>query len=55
MTGLLGGAVAANLRVGNPLFSHTLFGIYLGLAMWGGLWLRDASLRAVFPVRRPVA
>jgi len=52
MTGLLGGAIATNLRVENPLFSHTLFGAYLGLVMWGGLWLRDASLRAVFPVRR---
>ena len=52
MTGLLGGAIATNLRVENPLFSHTLFGIYLGLFMWGGLWLRDASLRAAFPVRR---
>lgn len=52
MTGLLGGAIAANLRVENPLFSHTLFGVWLGLFMWGGLWLRDASLRAVFPVRR---
>ena len=51
MTGLLGGAIAANLRVENPLFSHALFGVYLGLFMWGGLWLRDASLRAVFPVR----
>lgn len=55
MTGLLGGAVAANLRVEMPLFSHTLFGLYLGLAMWGGLWLRDASLRAVFPIRRSPA
>lgn len=55
MTGLLGGAIAANLRVENPLFSHTLFGVYLGLFMWGGLWLRDASLRAVFPVRRTAA
>ena len=52
MTGLLGGAIATNLRVGSPLFSHTLFGVYLGLFMWGGLWLRDASLRAVFPFRR---
>ena len=52
MTGLLGGAIAANLRVENPLFSHTLFGVYLGLFMWGGLWLRDGSLRAVFPLRR---
>lgn len=55
MTGLLGGAIAANLRVENPLFSHTLFDVYLGLCMWGGLWLRDASLRAVFPVRRTAA
>ena len=55
MTGLLGGAIATNLRVGNPLFSHTLFGVYLGLFMWGGLWLRDASLRAVFPIRRTPA
>lgn len=52
MTGLLGGAIATNLRVENPLFSHTLFGIYLGLFMWGGLWLRDATLRAVFPLGR---
>lgn len=52
MTGLLGGAIATNLRVENPLFSHTLFGLYLGLFMWGGLWLRDASLRALFPLRR---
>lgn len=52
MTGLLGGAIATQMRVENPLFSHTLFGIYLGLFMWGGLWLRDADLRAVFPFRR---
>lgn len=51
MTGLLGGAIATNLRVETPLFSHTLFGVYLGLVMWGGLWLRYASLRTVFPIR----
>jgi hypothetical protein len=52
MTGLLGGAISTDLRAEMPIFSHTLFGIYLGLAMWGGLWLRDASLRACFPMRR---
>ncbi|RYG09501.1 MAG: DoxX family protein [Caulobacteraceae bacterium] len=52
MTGYLGGALATNLRVDNPLFSHTLFSVYLGLAMWGGLWLRDARLRDLFPTRR---
>ena len=48
--GLLGGAMATQLRVGNPLFSHVVFGIYLGLFMWGGLWLRDARIRALFPI-----
>ncbi len=50
--GLLGGAMATNLRADQPLFSHTLFSIYLGLFMWGGLWLRDEKLRAIFPWRR---
>jgi hypothetical protein len=50
--GLLGGAMATNLRADQPLFSHTLFSVYLGLIMWGGLWLREEKLRAVFPWRR---
>jgi hypothetical protein len=49
---LLGGAMATQIRVENPLFSHILFGLYLGLFMWGGLWLRDERLRAVFPIRK---
>ena len=49
--GLFGGAMATQIRVGNPLFSHELFSIYLGLFMWGGLWLRDPTLRALFPLR----
>ena len=52
MMALLGGAMATQIRAGSPLFSHQLFSIYLGLFMWGGLWLRDAALRAVFPWRR---
>ena len=51
-TGLLGGAMATQIRAESPLFSHVLFGLYLGLFMWGGLWLRDPALRAVFPFRR---
>ncbi len=51
MTGLLGGAIATNLRADMPMFSHTLFSVYLALFMWGGLWLRDARLRALFPFR----
>jgi len=53
MTALLGGAMAAHIRVGSPLFSHILFSIYLALFMWGGLWLRSAALRAVFPFVSP--
>ena len=55
MTGLLGGAIATHMHVGSPLFSHTLFGVYLGLIMWGGLWLRDERLRSLLPVRRTPA
>lgn len=47
--GLLGGAMATQIRAGSPLFSHVLFSLYLGLFMWGGLWLRDPALRALFP------
>jgi hypothetical protein len=47
---LLGGAMATQIRVGNPLLSHELFSLYLGLFMWGGLWLRNTRLRAIFPV-----
>jgi hypothetical protein len=52
LTGYLGGAVATHVRVDSPLFSHILFGVYLGIMAWGGLWLRDPKLRALFPVRR---
>jgi hypothetical protein len=48
-TALLGAALAANLRVDNPLFSHTLFSVYLGVFMWVALWLREPKIRAVFP------
>ena len=51
LTGYLGGAVASHLRVGSPLFSFTFFGIYLGIAIWGGLWLREPRLRALLPLR----
>ena len=52
LTGYLGGAMASHLRIGSPLFSHILFGFYLGLMVWGGLWLRDKSLRSSIPFRR---
>jgi DoxX-like family len=51
-TALLGGAIATNVRVDNPLFSHELFGVYLGVLVWLGLWLRDPRIRALLPLRR---
>jgi hypothetical protein len=50
LTGLMGGAIASHLRLGDPLFTHTLFGVYLGLVLWGGFWLRDERLRRVLPM-----
>lgn len=50
--GLFGGAMATQIRAESPLWSHILFSLYLGVAMWGGLWLRSPWLRAVFPIRR---
>ena len=51
LTGYLGGAIASHLRLGDPIFTHTLFGLYLGLLAWGGLYLRDGRLRALIPLR----
>ena len=52
LTGYLGGAMATHLRVGSPLVSHLLFGFYLGLLVWGGLYLRDERVRAIIPFLR---
>ena len=51
-TGYLGGAIASHLRVESPLFTHTLFPIYVALFIWGGLFLRDAGLGAFLPWRK---
>jgi len=47
LTGFLGGAVATHYRVGSPLFTHVLFGVYVGVIMWAGLALRRRELRAL--------
>ena len=51
LTGYLGGAVATQVRVGNPILSHVLFPVYVAVMLWGGLWFRDARLRALMPLR----
>ena len=45
LTGYLGGAIASHVRVSNPLFTHTLFPIYIAILIWLGLYLRDPRVR----------
>ena len=52
ITAYLGGAVATHVRIHSPLFSHILFGVYLGVMLWGGLWLRDPRVRALIPLSK---
>ncbi len=52
LTGYLGGAIASKVRIEDPLFSSVLFGVYFGLLVWGGLYLRDDRLRSLIPLRR---
>ena len=51
VTGFLGGAVATHVRIGSPVFTHDLFGAYLGVVLWGGRRFREPNLRALIPLR----
>ena len=53
LTSYLGSAIASHLRLGDPIFTQTLFGFYLGLLVWGGLYLRDNRLRGLISLREP--
>lgn len=52
LTAYMGGAIYTHLRAGSPLFTHTLFGVYLAVLIWGGLYLRDERVRALIPFQR---
>ena len=52
LTGYLGGAIATHIRVGSPLLGYTLFPIYVAAMLWGGLYLREARLDDLLPLRR---
>ena len=52
LTGFLGGAIAIQFKAGNPLFSHTLFPLYIAAFVWGGLVLRTDILKRVFSLNR---
>jgi DoxX-like family len=47
LTGYLGGAVCAQLRIEAPVLSTLLFPVYTGVLVWLGLFLRSAALRAL--------
>jgi hypothetical protein len=51
LTGYLGGAVVTHVRAGEGAF-RVLFPVFVGLLVWGGLFLRDARLRALVPARQ---
>ena len=51
LTGYLGGAIATHVRISSPLFTHTLFPVYVALVLWAGLYLREKRLRALVPLR----
>ena len=51
LTGYLGGAVLAHLRVGDPFASHVLMPVYVGILLWVGLYLRDERLRGLVLAR----
>ncbi|HEX3377056.1 MAG TPA: DoxX family protein [Candidatus Acidoferrales bacterium] len=52
LTSYLGGAVAIQLPTGNPFFGEILFPVYIGVFLWGGIYLRDARLRSLIPFQR---
>ena len=57
LTGYLGGAIASKVRIEDPMFSSVLFGVYFGILVWLGLFLRDERVRSLIPLAdlEPVA
>ena len=47
LTGYIGGAICAHLRVGDPFFMQIAIGIFI----WLGLYLREDSLKRLIPLR----
>jgi hypothetical protein len=51
LTGYLGGAVASHVRHGDPLLTHVLMPVFVGVLVWLGLFLRDERVRSLVPIR----
>ena len=52
LTGYLGGAVASQVRAGNPMF-EMVFPIIVGTVVWAGVFLRDRRVRALLAPQEP--
>jgi hypothetical protein len=52
LTGYFGGAIATHVRLDNPLFTHTLFPVYIAVLTWGGIWLKDEKVRKLIPLQK---
>lgn len=52
LTGYLGGAVLANMRIGASLFGAILFPVYVGILLWGTVYILDPRVRALIPLRK---
>jgi hypothetical protein len=48
LTGYLGGATAAHVRLDEPFLTPVI----IGMVLWGGLYLRDYRIRSLIPLRR---
>jgi hypothetical protein len=48
LTGYFGGAIATHVRLGQPTF---VVGLSMAVLAWLGIYLRDARLRALLPLR----
>ena len=52
VTGFLGGAICAHVRIGELRSPPEIVSLLLGAMTWGGLYLRDPRIRAVLPLIR---
>ena len=49
LTGYLGGAIVTHVRAEEAFIGPLVFGVLV----WGGLFLRDARIRNLIPLRKP--
>jgi hypothetical protein len=52
VTGFLGGAICAHVRIGELGSPPELISVLLGALTWGGLYARDPRIRALLPLIR---